>query len=917
MPRRPLACLLALALLLPCARPAPGGEPELPRLPFEAYELANGLQVILHQDRRLPVACVNLWYRVGAKDELPGRTGFAHLFEHLMFMGTERVPQLSFDKLMEAEGGSNNASTSLDRTNYFESGPSHLLPTLLWLEAERMEAMGPSMTQEKLALQQNVVREERRQSYEIAPYGPAYLALYENLYPRGHPYRHSVIGTHEDIQAATVQDVKDFHRRFYIPNNASLVVAGDFDVAEVKGHVERLFGSLPRGEDPHRPVVPSVDLPQAKRVTVPDPNVELPQLLMAFHSPPYFANGDSDLDIVASVLAEGKTSRLYRRLVFQDKLATDVAAWQASAQLGSLFTIQATATPGSSLEAVEAAVWDEITRLQQDGPTPEELRRITNRIEMQKVAGLESLQERADLLNHYLYWLGRPDGLAQDLLRYRRATADSVRTWCVLTLQRSRGLVVRTLPTPVLPEGSRDARPQPAPRGRFEPPVADVFRLPNGLEVWHVQRSGLPLVSLRLEAHAGSVRDPQGKSGLAALANDMLDEGAGSLDQLAYAQALEDLAAQLAPVVEREAAGVAMNVLKRNLAPALDLFASAVVRPTLADADLERVRALRLAALEQEEADPTELARRIAGAAWWGGSHPYGRPGAGHRDELAALTAEDVRGFVRAHYRPSACRLYTAGDVDRAALEALLVKAFDGWQDAPAPAPPEVPAAAGRGRGLRVLVHDMPDAPQTVLRVVFPSAAYDSPDRLPLGAVNTLLGGSFTSRLNANLREAKGWTYGIGSGLALLARDGAWVASSSVRASVTVPAVKEVLAERARLAGGDISAEEAQKATASLLQGMVDGSATLEGILAELAEAGRKGRGPAALAEDVKAMQGGWDAAALNEVARRTLAGEDVVVVLVGDRATLLGQLEGSGLPAPVLVNARGEPLEAAAPAGR
>ncbi|MFM8387383.1 MAG: M16 family metallopeptidase [Planctomycetia bacterium] len=917
MSRPRIALMLALVLLAAPARPAPAGEDDLPRLPFEAYELANGLQVVLHQDRRLPVACVNIWYRVGAKDELPGRTGFAHLFEHLMFMGTERVPQLSFDTLMEAEGGSNNASTSLDRTNYFESGPSHLLPTLLWLEAERMEAMGPSMTQEKLALQQNVVREERRQSYEIAPYGPAYLALYENLYPRGHPYRHSVIGTHEDIQAATVQDVKDFHRRFHAPNNASLVVAGDFDVAEVKGHIERLFGSLPRGEDPHRPLVPAVDLAQAKRVTVPDPNVELAQLLMAFHSPPYFANGDSDLDIVASVLTEGKTSRLYRRLVFQDKLATEVAAWQGSAQLGSLFNIQATATPGTSLEALEAAVWDEITRLQQDGPTPEELRRITNRIEMQKIAGLESLQERADLLNHYLYWLGRPDGLAQDLLRYRRATPDSVRTWCVLTLQRSRGLVVRTVPTPSLPEGSRDVRPGAAPRGRFEPPVAEAFRLPSGLEVWHVQRPGLPLVSLRLESSAGSMRDPAGKSGLSALANDMLDEGAGALDSLAYAQALEDLAAQLVPVAEREAAGLAMSVLKRNLAPALDLFAAALVRPTLADADLERVRALRLAALEQEEADPTELARRIAGAAWWGGDHPYGRPGAGHKDELAALTAEDVRSFIRSHYRPSGCRLYTAGDIDRPALEALLAKAFAGWEDAPRVAVPAIPPAAGRGRGLRVLVHDMPDAPQTVLRVVFPAAGYASPDRLPLGAVNTLLGGSFTSRLNANLREAKGWTYGIGSGLALLAADGAWVASSSVRASVTVPAVKEVLGERSRMAAGDISAEEAKKASASLMQGMVDGSATLEGLLAELAEAGRKGRGPEALAQDVQAMQAGWDAAALNDVARRALAAQDVVVVLVGDRATILGQLEGAGLPAPVLVNARCEPLEAAAPAGR
>ncbi|MFM8979805.1 MAG: M16 family metallopeptidase [Planctomycetia bacterium] len=678
MPRHLLAGLLALALLAPCARPAPAAQDDLPRLPVEAYELANGLQVILHQDRRLPVACVNLWYRVGAKDESPGRTGFAHLFEHLMFMGTDRVPELSFDKIMEAEGGSNNASTSLDRTNYFESGPSHLLPTLLWLEAERMEAMGPSMTQAKLALQQNVVREERRQSYEIAPYGPANLALYENMYPRGHPYRHSVIGTHEDIQAATVEDVKEFHRRFYIPNNASLVVAGDFDAAEVKGHIQRLFGSLPRGEDPHRPLVPAVQLTSAKRVTVVDGNVELPQLMLAFHSPAFFANGDADLDIVASVLTEGKTSRLYRRLVFQDKLATDVAAWQGSAQLGSLFTIVATATPGTSLEALEAATWDEITRLQQDGPSPEEHRRIVNRIETQKVASLESVQERADLLNHYFTWLGRPDALAEDVLRYRRTTLDSVRTWCVLTLQRSQGLTVRTVPTPQLPEGTRDTRPGAAARGTFQSPVPEVFRLPNGLEVWHVERRGLPLVSMRLESDAGSWRDPAGRAGLAALANDMLDEGAGGLDALAYAQALEDLAAHVEPVLEREAAGLTLDVLKRNLEPALRLFASAAVQPALGASDLERVRALRLAALDQEEADPTEVARRITGAAWWGKDHPYGSPSAGRRESVAAISRDEVAAFVGSHYRPSTSRLFTAGDVSRSELEPLLVAASSG-----------------------------------------------------------------------------------------------------------------------------------------------------------------------------------------------------------------------------------------------
>ncbi|MFM8980998.1 MAG: M16 family metallopeptidase, partial [Planctomycetia bacterium] len=260
---------------------------------------------------------------------------------------------------------------------------------------------------------------------------------------------------------------------------------------------------------------------------------------------------------------------------------------------------------------------------------------------------------------------------------------------------------------------------------------------------------------------------------------------------------------------------------------------------------------------------------------------------------------------------------FTAGDVSRSELEPLLVAAFGGWADAAAPAAPSVAPAAGRGKGLRVLVHDVPDSPQVVVRAMFPAAPYAAPERLPLEAVNALLGGMFTSRLNANLREAKGWTYGIGSGLALLRDEGAWVVSSSVRAGAAVPAAKEVLAERTRLAAGDISPEEARKASSSEFQGAVDGSSTLAGLLGQLAEAARHGRGAEALGQDIAEQQAGWDATRLNEVARKALAAGDVLLVLVGDRASILGQLEGSGLPAPVLVNAQGEPLEAAAPAGR
>ena len=767
-----------------------------------------------------------------------------------------------------------------------------------------MEALGPAMTPEKLRLQQDVVRNERRQTNEIAPYGFTELAIFENMYPAGHPYRGALIGSHEDIEAATVEDVRVFHKRFYLPNNASLVVAGDFTPAQVKPLIERLFGSLPRGEDPARNVVAAVTLPGPRRITVVDPNIELERLSFVFHSPAFFADGDAEMDLVAAVLTEGKTSRLYKRLVYEERLASDVSAFQQSMALGSLFQIDVTAAPGVSLEALEKAVWEELLRLRTEGPRVEELKRIVNRIETQRIADLESVAERADLLNFYQFWYGHPDGLAQDLARYRNITFDAVRMWADRILQRRQSLVARTLTPPTLATGTREERPADAPGSSFTVPVPEVFALRNGLKVWHVRREGLPLVSLRLEADAGALHDPAGKSGLAALANDMLDEGAGGRDALVFAQAVSDLGASLTGSPERDGASLSMEVLKRNLAPALALFASAASAPTLADADVERVKALRKAGLEQQEADPTAAARRLGWEAWFGAGHPYGSPVEGRPASLATLTSEEVRAFVAARYRPERCVLLSAGDVTRAELEPLLEEAFGAWKGAGAsPEAPRAGAPAGQGRGLRVIVADRPEAPQTVIRFVLPAPTYAAPERLALEALNTIFGASFTSRLNGNLREDKGYTYGAGSALAALRQGGVLIASSSVRSGVTGPAVAEFMKEFARIATGDVTAEEARKASATRRHETVESVSTLSGLLARYGMLSTQGREPSGFAADVERINQGFTAEELNELAKRHLALKDAVLVLVGDKATILAQLEGLGLPKAELVS--------------
>jgi predicted Zn-dependent peptidase len=415
----PAVALAVLALRPPAATAAE------PNIPFERHVLANGLRVILHVDRTSPLVAVNVYYHVGSKDEPPGRTGFAHLFEHLMFMGSKNAPYPSFDTIMERWGGHNNGSTNTDRTNYYEVGPANLLETFLWLEADRLATLPEVITDGELGKQRKVVQNERRQSYENRPYGRAQLLIPEALYPPAHPYHWPTIGSHQDLEAARVEDVRAFFRRFYVPSNASLVIAGDFDPASARALVDRYFGWQPRQPVPPKGQAPAVVLPREKLVEITD-RVQLPRLYLVWPSPAAFAPGDADLDLGAMILGAGKSSRLYRALVFEQKIAQDVSANQASAALGSRLTVVATAKPGRTLDELVRAVDVELARLRAEPPSAEEVEGARNRLLADLYRSLDRLEQRADLLNHYEHLLGDPGGLARDLARYRAVTPASI-----------------------------------------------------------------------------------------------------------------------------------------------------------------------------------------------------------------------------------------------------------------------------------------------------------------------------------------------------------------------------------------------------------------------------------------------------------------------------------------------------------
>jgi predicted Zn-dependent peptidase len=442
--------LPAVALALTCVLGAPSASAADVSIPFTRTTLPNGMTVILHENHDLPVVVVNVSYNVGSRFETAGRTGFAHLFEHLMFMGTRRTPTKAFDAWMEGAGGWNNAWTSNDRTDYYDVGPPSSLDLLLWMESDRLRDLGPLMTLEKLDAQREVVRNERRQTSENTPYGKVELRLPELLYPQSHPYFHPVIGSHADLEAATVDDVKGFFAKYYDPANASIVVAGDFAPAAAKSKIESWFGTIPSRGVPADPGAPgfsdtATTLKSVVRETIED-NVELSKVVMAWQSPKHFGPGDAELDLLSTALAAGKACRLYKALVYDQKIAQSVEAAQESGILGSHFTIGVLARPGVPLEKIEAAIDKEVEAVRKTPLTDDELTRAKNLVETGFVTRLESIRERASLLNMYQAELKDPGYAQKDIERYAAATKEGIRDNAAKYLDPKARVVLRVVP---------------------------------------------------------------------------------------------------------------------------------------------------------------------------------------------------------------------------------------------------------------------------------------------------------------------------------------------------------------------------------------------------------------------------------------------------------------------------------------
>jgi zinc protease len=806
-------CLIIFSLVSPASRAAQGssGETasELPRLEFEKYTLRNGLQVILHVDRKLPMVHVNCWYHVGSKDERLGRTGFAHLFEHMMFEGSRDANGKYFSFVEKAganlfEGGV-NGTTNKDRTNYFETMPSANLEYVLWLESDRLATLTDVLTKNKLDNERDIVRNERRQRLENQPYGRWNLLTSDNLFPFGHPYAHSVIGSHEDLIAASVDDVKDFFKTYYTPNNLSLAITGDFDVAEAKRLVEKYFGPIPPGPPLDRPKHWVLPLDGPKVIEVKD-RVAQERTYFGWPTPAFFDPGDAELELVSLILTDGLSSRLNKSLVYEKQLCSDVDSFQGSSEIAGTFILWATARPGASLAQVEQVVTEEIARLAKEGPAPRELNRAKAKWEMQYVSGLERIGGfggQADRLNSYNTFLGDPGKFAADVQRHRAVTTDSVREVTAKWLDTQNRLLVRFHPdASALDAGAkinRSNQPELGADRPFHAPEVKTAKLNNGTNILVVERKGLPKVSLTFATWAGSVDDPLGKEGLANLEVQLLTKGTTTRKALEIDNELGDLGTSIEATTDREYSALNLEVLDPNVAQVLGIVADVVRNPSFPPDEVDREKKKRLALLAQAEKNPNLIAHRVAPMLEFGREHAYGHPPQGFRSTVEGITLEDLSSFHNKYWKPASSALIFVGDISLETAVDLTKRNFESWQGGAAPAP-EIPPAKPLGPG-KVFLIDRPDAAQTVIAQILPGPVLKAPDYYRIVLANAVWGGSGQARLGMNLREEKGYSYGVFSFPQVFSKAGAWVAFGGVQTNKTRESVVEFEKELKFIAG--------------------------------------------------------------------------------------------------------------------
>lgn len=783
----------------------PAFDPKPFTIPHETFTLENGLTVIVHEDHSVPVVAVNTWYHVGSRNEKRGKTGFAHLFEHFFFNGSENYRH-GFREAMDDLGANNrNGTTSTDRTNFFENVPTSALERTLYLEADRMGFLAGNLSKEMLERERGVVSNEKRQG-ENQPYGRALTRAQEILHPYSHPYSWSTIGSLEDLQAATLDDVQEWYRTYYGPNNCVLSLAGDITVARAKELVTKYFNGIPPGPALARAEEWVPKLERNIRDQMED-RVANSRIYRVYHIPSWRDASLQHFNLLAEVLAGSKSARLDRALIYDKGVATEADAFVWDRELGSLFIVSVTLKPGGDVARVEKemdAILDEVVK---NGPTAEEVKRAQSRSLSDFVRGIERLGGfggRSDVLAESMTFGGSTTAYLGRLETLATATPSDVqktsKTW--LTANHYT-LVVN--PSPELKPGKTalDRKILPplgdAPEVTF--PAVQRATLSNGMKVILLERHSTPIVNLTLAVDAGHATDPAPKAGLASLTLDLLDEGTTTRDAFKISDDLDSLGAVLTTANALDLSLVDLNTLPMNLRASMDIFADVVLRPSFPKDKVTLMTQQRLSRVRQEQSQPNALALRLVPRLLYGENHAYGKPftGSGYLETVGALTREDVTAWHQRWFHPNNSTMVVTGDITMPVLTAELERAFGSWKrgDAPKKDIAKVPATAGK----RVYLIDKPDAPQSVIVAAHVTEAGGLPEDVAVETVIRNFGGIATSRLNRNLRLDKHWSYGTSGTISDARGQRPFIVVAPVQTDKTKEAIVEVQKEIRGVAG--------------------------------------------------------------------------------------------------------------------
>jgi zinc protease len=904
-------------------------------VPFDKYSLPNGLTVVLHEDHSDPIAAIAIYYHVGASRETVGKTGFAHLFEHMMFQRSENVGEDQFFRNIQGAGGTLNGSTNQDRTNYYEVIPKNALEMALWMESDRMGYLENMVTKSSLANQQNVVQNEKRQSVDNAPYGFNREIIAENVFPKGHPYSWTTIGSMKDLTNASLEDVKAFHKKFYSPNNAFLVVSGDINPDEVKAMVEKYFGEIPRGEEVEKRGPMPVSLSSTTRLYHEDNFARAPMLTMVFPTVERYSKDSYALDFLGELLANSKKAPLYTILVKDKKLTSRVSARNFSQELAGTFTISVTANPGVNLTDVEKAIFEGFDKFEQDGFTEEDLTRIKAGDETSFVNRFSSVQGQAFTLAEYTMNTGDPGYFKKDLANIQAVTMADIKAVFEKYIKGKNFFETSFVPKGqlgLIAEGSKDAgiveedvtkaaevqedadtteeevvktpttldrtiMPPVGPDPEVTIPAPWTTSLSDGIKIWGITQSELPLVQYSLVIAGGHELDNVDKAGVANLVATMLNEGTKNKTPEELEDAIGLLGATIRISSANEDISVDVSSLSKNFEKTLALVEEMLLEPRWDEEQFTLAKSRIINNLKRSGASPNYLASNTLNKLIYG-DNILAIDGDGTEASVADITIDDLKEFYDKYFSPTVAKFLIVGDVDQPRVEEALSSLDQNWQpkevvipEIKIPDPPE---------NSRIYFVDVPGAKQSVIAIGAPSIPRTNPDFYPATVANYKLGGSFNGLFNLILREEKGFTYGARSGFSGGRNYGAFTASSMVRTNSTLESVDIFKTEMEKYRE-NIPQTYVDFTKSALMKGNALRFETLRGLLGMLNNMAVYDL-PADYIKQEEAFVKGLTVDTVLEYADKYIDPARMYYVVVGDAKTQLNDLNKVGLGKPVLV---------------